>query len=556
MERSGEDPAVGQSDVERATWGDIGRLLFEHAPTAVALLDVDGRFLDANEAMQSLVGRSVADLRSLRLPAVLAGADGGWPPPAELLDGRVESVSSSRRLLRPDGATFVGEVVLCAVRDEYRSTRRLVVQVSESSEAALPEPPDRAASDPLTGLANRSTMRTLLGHALRLPSSMGVLAVLHVDVRGLLVADGDGGPSRDVLLPAVAERLVEVVGSEGVVGRSGPDAFVVVLDEAGSAAAVEEMAAGLRSMVEGVAAILGVTRPTVRVGCDLPDRGLEDGSELGTAADAAFARARWAGRELQQRLGGALSDADRSGQDLVAALDDGGLGGAVTAWFQPVVELASRAVVGHEALARWRHPERGVLRPAQFMPEAENRGLTARVDEAVLDRACRHLAAGASLDRFVSVNLSLGFVLRPGLADRVRGPLARHSVPPGRLVLELTEAVVLQLTPSARRELVTLDEEGVRIFLDDFGAGYGALAVFDDLPVSGVKLDRQLVEASEHDERRARMLAALRHMVDALGIAGVVEGVETADEAERLQAMGWRHAQGYLFGSPMPVSAA
>ena len=217
-----------------------------------------------------------------------------------------------------------------------------------------------------------------------------------------------------------------------------------------------------------------------------------------------------------------------------------------------MVDLTTGVIVGQEALARWTHPERGVLRPAQFMPTAEDRGLSARIDDAVLDQACRRLAADPDLLGFASVNLSLGFVLRPDLADRVRIPLARHAVDADRLVLELTEGVVLQLPRTARRNLEALDAAGVRVFVDDFGSGYGALAVFDDLPVRGVKLDRSLINGVGRDNRSEQMLVGLRHLVDALGVMGIVEGIETDDELARVRMLGWTHGQGYLLGAPGP----
>jgi PAS domain S-box-containing protein len=562
---------AGPSKVEAATWEAVGHLLFAHAPAGVALVDLQGRFLAVNAALEAMLGRSAGELQATTLTAVSHpdDVDDEVPVPAELLEGDLESARSVRRVVRPDGSVVAAELVVAAVRDEYGSVRRLVVQVAGIRELAVAA--DRPGPDPLTGLASRSTMSALLGHALRLPPSMGVLAVVHVDVSALLIADGDGGPTRDQLLPAAASRLLEAVGSDGVVGRCGADAFLVVLDEAASSAEVDDLAARLRAVLEGLGVALGAARARVLVGVDLPSRGVA--ADPGPAAEAAIERARSAGRgNGSDRSGasdgpvdlaapvaaGAADRPDRAGDDLESALDPGALGGVVTAWFQPVVELATGSVVGHEALARWRHPQRGVLRPAQFMPAAELHGLTARVDDAVLDHACRHLSAsgGGDGDVFVSVNLSLDSVLRSGLADRVRLPLALYGVDPSRLVLELTEAVVLQLTPAARRDLKALDGDGVRVFLDDFGAGYGALAVFDDLPVRGVKLDRGLVEASERDDVPARMLDAMRRMVDALGVDGVVEGVETTEEAERLLAMGWRHAQGYLFGSPQPLAPA
>jgi EAL domain-containing protein (putative c-di-GMP-specific phosphodiesterase class I) len=137
----------------------------------------------------------------------------------------------------------------------------------------------------------------------------------------------------------------------------------------------------------------------------------------------------------------------------------------------------------------------------------------------------------------------------------VLAALEGQRVDPSRLVLELTEAVVLQLSRRARRDLEALDDAGVRLFVDDFGTGYGALAVFDDLPVRGVKLDRSLVNGARPDERGEQLLLGLRHLVDGLGIVGVVEGIETTAELDRVRDLGWAHGQGYLLGAPAPLDA-
>ena len=183
------------------------------------------------------------------------------------------------------------------------------------------------------------------------------------------------------------------------------------------------------------------------------------------------------------------------------------------------------------------------------MPAAEARGLAAQVDAAVLAQACRHIAGTPADAGFVSVNLSLEFVLAPDFGDRIRRALDLRHVDPSRLVLELTEAVTLQLPRAARRDIESLDEDGVRIFVDDFGSGYGALAVFDDLPVRGVKLDRSLLTGAESDPRRDVLLVGLRHLVDGLGVVGVVEGIETPDELDRVRSIGWTLGQGYLLGA-------
>ena len=563
MDRSGDESVIRPDQLDGAGDQSVVRQLFDHSPIAMGLVDLGGRFLDVNPAMSGFLQRPDAELRSMNLAEVThaddVAVDVGLQQELQL--GRRDSYRLQKRFLRVDGTVLWGDLSVCAVRDEYGHPCRLIVQIADitAERARQDELAVRSASDPLTGLANRDTILTLLGHALRLPAVVGTLGVLYVDVDGFKeINDTLGHAAGDHILTVLADRMTRSIGRAGVVGRMGGDEFVVVIDEADSVDEIEAMADALRrAMAEEIAVEGTVRRPTVSIGVAFPGRGVDDAEELLRAADTAMYRAKRAGRNRWERFDDPrAADGLDHGTRLEEALGQGAIDGDIAAWFQPIVELDSRAVVGHEALARWRHPDRGVLRPAQFMPAAEERGLSARVDDAVLAQACAFLALAPSAIGYVSVNLSLGSVLRPDLGDRVRSALDARGLDPARLVLEVTEAVALQLPRTARRDIEGLDADGVQVFVDDFGTGYGALAVFDELPVRGVKLDRSLINGADPDERSERLLVGLRHLVDGLGVAGVVEGIETTAELERVQAMGWAHGQGYLLGAPAPVEPA
>jgi diguanylate cyclase (GGDEF)-like protein/PAS domain S-box-containing protein len=562
MERAGNEGATRTDRLDGATASSLVQQLFDHSPIGMAMLDPSGRMVDVNPAMAKFLQRPRHDLLQLGLSDVTHPADVavGVDLQQELLAGTRGSYRLQERFVRMDGTVAWGDVSVSAVRDEYGTPCRLIAQVADitAERERQDELAERSSSDPLTGLANRATVLTLLGHALRLPEAVGTLAVLYVDLDGFKeVNDALGHAAGDHLLTVMADRMVELVGRVGVVGRMGGDEFVVVVDEAEGAEEVEALADTLRRELAGDVAVEGSQcRVTVSIGVAFPHRGLDDPEELVQAADTAMYRAKRAGKDRWERFDHPAPAAPDEAVRLEEALGTGGVQGRVVPWFQPVVELATGSVVGHEALVRWQHPDRGVLRPAQFMPVAEDRGLSARVDDAVLAHACAFLAVAGPDAGFVSVNLSLASVLRVELADRVRRALDVHGVDPARLVVELTEAVTLQLPRHARRDLEALDAEGVRVFVDDFGTGYGALSVLDEVPVRGVKLDRSLIGSSataSSDGHADRLLVGLRHLADGLGLMGVVEGIETDEELERVRAMGWAFGQGYLLGAPAPA---
>jgi diguanylate cyclase (GGDEF)-like protein/PAS domain S-box-containing protein len=565
MERAGNDAATTPGRLDGATSASLVQQLFDHSPIGMAVLDPSGRMVDVNPAMAMFLQRPRHDLLQLGLVDVTHPADVtvDLGLQHELLAGTRDSYRLQKRFVRMDGTVAWGDLSVSAVCDEYGTPCRLIAQVADitAEREHQDELAERSSSDPLTGLANRATVLTLLGHALRLPDAVGTLAVLYVDLDGFKeLNDTLGHAAGDHLLTVMADRMVEIVGRVGVVGRMGGDEFVVVVDEAEGPDEVEELAGTLRRELAGDVAVQGSQcRVTVSIGVAFPHRGLDDPEELVRAADTAMSRAKLAGKDRWERFEHPAPVEPDEAARLEEALGAGDVQGRVVPWFQPIVELATGTVVGHEALVRWQHPDRGVLRPAQFMPAAEDRGLSARVDDAVLAHACAFLAAAGPDAGFVSVNLSLASVLRVELADRVRRALEAHQVDPSRLVVELTEAVTLQLPRHARRDLEALDAEGVRVFVDDFGTGYGALSVFDEVPVRGVKLDRGLIASSgtaSPDGHADRLLVGLRHLADGLGLMGVVEGIETDEELQRVEAMGWSHGQGYLLGAPSPVTTA
>ena len=406
----------------------------------------------------------------------------------------------------------------------------------------------QAFHDPLTSLANRALFRDRLDHALAQRRDDPV-SVLFVDLDDFkTVNDSLGHDAGDQLLVAVGERLRACVRAGDTVARLGGDEFAILLEAD-------------RDGIEGP-----LLAERVLTALDTPfsvsGRDLQVGASLGLAsgqyrsgevvlqdADLAMyaAKANGKGRVEVYRAGMRGGAVDRL--EMVADLRQAVDAGQLRVHFQPVVDLVTRQVEGHEALVRWEHPSRGLLEPAAFVPLAEETGAILAIGWWVLERACEEAARWPS--GHVGVNLSARQVLDPAAVTTVAGVLDRTGIDPGRVVLEITETVLLDLDTMGDR-LHQLRALGVRLAIDDFGTGYSSLSYLTRLPVDIVKIDRSFVDRLGGPPSDEVLVRAVVQLARGLGLRSVGEGVETVQQLERLQAFGCDAAQGFLLGEPQP----
>ncbi|MFG2055753.1 putative bifunctional diguanylate cyclase/phosphodiesterase [Micromonospora sp. NPDC048930] len=445
--------------------------------------------------------------------------------------------------------------------DEQESIRRAAMMARAQAERALRESEARfrhqATHDPLTDLPNRTLFTERLAAAIDAADRVGV-CFLDLD-RFKVVNDSLGHQIGDLLLVSVAQRLRRALG-EHLVARLGGDEFVILVERTACTDDVVEVAERALAAVSEPALVEG-HELTVSASIGIVERPAAGTSpmELMRAADSTL---HWA-----KAAGGArwsVFDADRNRRELAryalsaaipAALDRG----EFYLDYQPLTSLRDGRVLGMEALVRWRHPELGVLRPDSFIGLAEETGLIVRLGAWVLAEACREARRWTDPSGdppFVSVNLAVQQVRRPGLVDEVRELLRRTGLPPGRLQLEITESTMMSTAEEPVRALRVLADLGVRIAIDDFGTGYCNLAYLRGLPVTELKVAGEFVTglrdpASRTDEQ---ILAALVSLAHALKVTVTAEGVETAEQAERLRAIGCDAAQGWHFGRPGPAA--
>jgi diguanylate cyclase (GGDEF)-like protein len=412
----------------------------------------------------------------------------------------------------------------------------------------------RALEDPLTGLANRalviSQLETELRHARRMRHRVCVL-VLDID-RFKSLNDTLGHTVGDGILRQVAARLTASVREEDLVARPGGDEFIVVCTRTATDHAIAEVAQRLVDAtkepfeVDGREVVMSAS-----LGLTISDDGSGSPEELLRDADAAMHRAKELGGgrfvafdlELRHRLVERLEIEC----DLRHAVNRDEL----ELHYQPLIDLTHERVVGFEALVRWQHPERGLMMPGEFIAIAEETGLIVPIGRWVLTRACEQLRRWPE-HIYVSANLS-AVQITAELVDEVACHLDRNLITPSRLVLEITESLVLD--PRIKPVIAALRGLGVRVALDDFGTGYSSLGSLQRFPLDVVKLDRTLI-GSVADGRGVAVVRAAIELGEALGVHVVAEGIEGRPQLDALRDIGCGLGQGFLFARPLPAEQA
>jgi diguanylate cyclase (GGDEF)-like protein len=419
---------------------------------------------------------------------------------------------------------------------------------------------DRAYHDALTGLANRAQVLERIELALRRHSGGTSVAVIFLDLDDFkTVNDSLGHSAGDDLLVAVAERLRKCVRPNDVAARLGGDEFAIMLEVrqgTAEALAVAERVIGALHDPFLIAEREIVVRGSA--GVVLADDGSEKAIDLLRDADLAMYRAKAQGkgcyRLFEPSMRAGMTELDRRKADLHRALEDDEL----MLVYQPIVRLASSEVIGAEALVRWRHPERGLVSPAEFVPLAEELGIAPHLGRRVLEMALKELRAWTALrpQSLMSVNIAPKQLDEPSFTWMVQAAVARAGVDPTRVILEVTESVMTGAeTEGLFKQLRELRRIGVRIAIDDFGTGRSSLGLLRDLPIDILKVAAPFIETIDEGERNLEFVNAICRFGETLGLQIIAEGVERSAQLERLCAVRCTHAQGYLLGRPMPGAA-
>jgi diguanylate cyclase (GGDEF)-like protein/PAS domain S-box-containing protein len=532
---------------------------FHSAPTGMALVRLDdSRIIDANQALADMLQRPLDDLVGVGIREVTHPDD---LRAAATLRARVElgiadTYLLEQRYLRSDGEFVWARTRVSVTEEEGVALAITHIEDVTEQRAAAERLSHAATHDGLTELPNRAALVDRLD-ALLDGARPGEVSVLFIDLDNFkVVNDSLGHGVGDELLREVARRLRDVMRDGDRLARFGGDEFVVFVDGGVDPAAVADR---LRRAVQRPVVIEGHELVvTASIGFAVNTQPGLGADELLRDADAAMYRAKAGGRDRVEAFTEATRTASiealRTSNELRRGLERG----EVVPYFQPIVELAGGQVTGFEVLARWLHPERGLLMPAQFLDVAEDTGLMVDLGGSILRDALAQLARWRAVgvrfaDCTLSVNVATQQLVDGTFHQLVQDALGETGIDADSLWLEITETALMADTRAAGAALRDLRGLGLHLSVDDFGTGYSSLTYLKRFPVEAIKIDRSFVTGLGLESDDTSIVEAVVRLGHSLGLAVVAEGVETPLQLARLRDLGCDRGQGYLFGRPRPA---
>ena len=542
------------------------RTAFDHA-VGMALVSTDFRWLEVNDSLRSLLGYSQGELQNISFREVVFGEDLGTclVKMQELIDGVIDTFQLESRYVHKDGHLIWVLSSASIVRTDDGTPRHLIFQVQNISGRKEAEEQIRHAAyhDALTGLPNRTLLTDRMSMAIERArrSSPYRFAVLFLDLdRFKIVNDTMGHETGDRLLIELAGRLTLSVRTIDTVARLGGDEFGILLDGIVSDKRALEIAERIQSLLSKPFKLEGQEFFTsASIGIAFSASSYESPDEVLRDADIAMYRAKANGKAryeiFDQRMHTRGVEALRMENDLRRGIERG----EIVCYYQPIISLQTGRLAGFEALARWVHPERGLILPAEFIQLAEETGLIVPLGTSIFSEACRQLKewqTRAREDLTISINLSAKQFAKTGFVESIRKTIRNIGVKPDSVHLEITESILIENIQASVETLSQFKSIGVKLSIDDFGTGYSSLSYLHTFPFDIVKIDRSFVSRMTTDKNCRSIVETIITLGEKLGKTMIAEGIETEEHREVLSQFACGFGQGYLFSKPLDKDTA
>jgi diguanylate cyclase (GGDEF)-like protein/PAS domain S-box-containing protein len=534
---------------------------------AVVCVDISGNITFLNQMAEIMTGWPLQKAAGRPMADVLLMLDSTrqviTSNPMQMTGGIIqnESQSSNSTLITATGKEIAIDYSVAPIHDRSREVTGAVYvfrDVSASRATSL-QIAHSAHHDFLTGLPNRILLNDRIGRAIaQAGRHKKKVVILFLDLDGFKhINDSLGHPVGDKLLQSVAKRLTECTRTGDTVSRQGGDEFIVLLTEVTQLLdAATKAGRILKAIAEAHSTDHHVLHVTGSIGISVyPDDGV-DAETLIKNADTAMYQAKENGRQSYRFFKPAMNVRAVERQSIEESLRRALAGQEFELHYQPKINLKTRAIIGAEALIRWKHPTRGSVPPAEFIPVAEDSGQIVPIGAWVLREACKQARAwtDAGLPSLtMAVNVSAMEFADENFLESVFTTLNETGMPASRLELELTESVLMKRAESAVSILQSLRNKGIRVAVDDFGTGYSSLSYLRKFPVDALKIDQSFTRQISSDGEDSVIVKAVIGMAHNLKLKVIAEGVETLAELQFLHAHHCDEAQGYHFSKPVPA---